>query len=706
MQDNTTVIFKQKINSLLTNENVFDSSKKDLLYCWIELRDVVDATKFIFSFYLYVDYDGNTYCDHFKASFDQIKRVHSIANSQKEKYFPTKFIPSEIKNLIQFDTDQLNVMEQYILLNEEIQIQIPIESKYDDQPVEYEVHKCIGPQKYWWETKRTATNRDITALCVILRQLFNSPIFVNEPYLYTTIVMKSISQSLLQKSSRKWRRMIHNLRRNREFTNKSHKYYANKVDKLEIDDHLQFHSIVALLNVGHTNNPIYEHWSLLFIGFDYCLEINWWLDPQSSVHIQLFENDCVHHRALWYKYRKQFYIKNDILGVKTLQNQTVTVSDIDKAIRLWLEHYPKYEYFTNNSHYFVRDIVAAFDRQLAHKLHQSFGYVYKMIMDTVRFDTIQKIYKQQFTNSIFITKTLIILICIEHYFGENEKTKAPNLPGTQIDKRNVVNVFNRKYNYDVICNKNKSCSLADVEFILKTGREIFDNNDYDCVMFIYSGHATATDLLMSDCREIGIYKKHYQYRKIKRVQIESYFDGYQAKNKMSACKFYFIDACRGTGYSLPCKGFGGNTHSVHDQEDKKDTLPISSFNMDNKIHPDENRCIFYPNTERFIAYDDKHGGILINGLCETFKSNISTNNFLDIQDLIREKSDGIVKVKTDDGQTHIQIAKIEIVSTMSNTLMRQIHFGENIKNVDQHKKHTQTIADYNASMSSKNILFV
>ena len=80
------------------------------------------------------------------------------------------------------------------------------------------------------------------------------------------------------------------------------------------------------------------------------------------------------------------------------------------------------------------------------------------------------------------------------------------------------------------------------------------------------------------------------------------------------------------------------------------------------LHPNENRIIFYPNTEQFQSYDDeKKGGILINGLYETMKDIIDNNNnddnkknFLQIvQDIIGDKAeDDLVKLKDKKGNVN------------------------------------------------------
>eukprot|EP01084_Bolivina_argentea_P164139 285402_1 len=261
----------------------------------------------------------------------------------------------------------------------------------------------------------------------------------------------------------------------------------------------------------------------------------------------------------------------------------------------------------------------------------------------------------QKTPSNIIDNALVVLICVRDY-DDDER----GLPGTKLDKKNVTKLFHENYNFDVICNKNDRFTKEELWSLLKKARNKFIHGDYKSIIMIFSGHGNENISALSD------------HTTMSRVDIESYFSIEKVKSKAEALRLYFIDSCRGSKHSYLVKPdrfqFQANANLNY----------VQSFQdtAEKRYHPDENRCVFYSNTEPYYSYDDeKNGGILIYSLCKVLTDNENVN-LLELQDLIRKYAKS--KVTKVDGQLYVSL--VEIKSTVNNRKAQKTVFRKNTLN--------------------------
>lgn len=301
------------------------------------------------------------------------------------------------------------------------------------------------------------------------------------------------------------------------------------------------------------------------------------------------------------------------------------------------------------------------------------------------------------SNALNEQKHLLNLIIDKNQFKNN------NLHGTKIDKRKMIEIFKNKYQYDIICNKLNYCTLKDFENILNKSQFEFKNtNKYDAIIFIYSGHGDKHSLILSDYHNIKIksqksndhsiqYGLFYEYNTVSLTKIESYFNGFKVKEKINQSKLYFIDACRGHVDCNPIS-YDNLINDGNDDNEKKYSYNIGkygSFDTFDKLDksPNNNRFIFYSNTEPFISYDTtENGGILIDALYRTLL-NDSVNfdkNFIQIQQKIRKKTDHQSVARKDmNGCIKYGIVQIENKTTMEPRFMQQLYFKKCVERTNQ-----------------------
>ena len=260
----------------------------------------------------------------------------------------------------------------------------------------------------------------------------------------------------------------------------------------------------------------------------------------------------------------------------------------------------------------------------------------------------EKAKKKEASLQIQIKNALVVIVCIGKYQRPNQ-----DLNGTEKDKSKLISLFDRKLKYDIICNKNNDVAAPDMEILLERSRTRFKEGNYDGLMVFFSGHGNQDSLILSDCT------------KEPRCAFESYFNGGKVKSKAKAHKFYFVDACRGSKNSnvIDCKPKNKNKEAIA----KGDNVFEDENNL---IHPEENRCIMYPNTNNYVSYqiplreksqnnDEKKmeimnqnnlekrnkspfGGVLLNAFYETVNKhcdNAFAMNFAEMQDSIRDNAE-------------------------------------------------------------------
>ena len=308
-----------------------------------------------------------------------------------------------------------------------------------------------------------------------------------------------------------------------------------------------------------------------------------------------------------------------------------------------------------------------------------------------------------------LQRVLIVIICIGEYDGESVK----DLDGPSNDKQKLITVFNKHYNYHLIYTKSNRVTEKDIDIILDAAKTKFTSKteNYQCIMLFWSGHGTETELISSDCK------------KIKRSKIESYFNGNTATEKLLDYKFMFFDACRGTN----------NSYTLFmDNKDDNASTPIGQRkgNDDNvmecEIHPEENRCIMYSNTNTYVSYDittdndkddekksnDKDtenktfSAPFLNGIAEVFTQNALEKNYVmnfsEIQDEIRDSAQN--KMFKDAKYGSFCRLKVDESSTLKNKDKLSIIFSKN-KDDYQHQQLIQSM-NFAASHQQQNIEYL
>eukprot|EP01084_Bolivina_argentea_P187148 322434_1 len=257
---------------------------------------------------------------------------------------------------------------------------------------------------------------------------------------------------------------------------------------------------------------------------------------------------------------------------------------------------------------------------------------------------------------IKLKTVLVVIICVGKYDVGSDQNTLNQLPGTQIDKERLTQLFKEKYDYDIIRNPGPYVTHRDMDSILSTARTKFTTpNKYDAVMVFFSGHGDEYNLFLSAWN-----KNKNEYYKYDRNEFEANFNGKNAPSKVQAFKFYFIDACRGMNHPRMIDIIAVNDKAGNGKHEQKDY-----------VHPEKNRCIMHANPKTYKSYevpydekqndiawdemdndvyDGKYCGIFMNAIYHAFNKNVDRKfciNFSDIQDNIRDKAYGAVPLQND-----------------------------------------------------------
>eukprot|EP01084_Bolivina_argentea_P043337 79851_1 len=270
-------------------------------------------------------------------------------------------------------------------------------------------------------------------------------------------------------------------------------------------------------------------------------------------------------------------------------------------------------------------------------------------------------------NNYEISNALVLLVCIATY-DQCNNSLLESLKGVNVDQNNIKSLFQKRYKYDLVTNKNDKVTLNDLENLMDETRKLFRNDDYQCLFVIYSGHGTKNTLITSDLKEMS------------RIKFESYFNGYAVKNKIQIPKIYFVDACRGHYNSEP----------VDIEYDEKEIIACQTKGTTN-IAPNNNRLIFYSNTEPFISYQyEKTGGVLINGLYQVLNDKKNRDKTLiEIQDLIEQFCNNTVcslkdkngKITKDKGIVQIETSRVGMDLKMRSNIKFMVNKKKNYKKI-------------------------
>mmetsp|Transcript_52282 Transcript_52282/g.83265 ORF Transcript_52282/g.83265 Transcript_52282/m.83265 type:complete len:407 (-) Transcript_52282:94-1314(-) len=245
-----------------------------------------------------------------------------------------------------------------------------------------------------------------------------------------------------------------------------------------------------------------------------------------------------------------------------------------------------------------------------------------------------------------IKRVLVTVLCISKYDGNNtQPSKLADLPNVSTDKKHMKTLWANKYRYDMVINRADRYTLADGKKLMQEAAALFADEDYECVIMIYSGHGDKENIYFSDYKTD--HKGEYEYSKMSRIELTNYFDGNHVNSKADAYKLYFIDACRGNETAVPVVTMEEREQSQN--EDRKQVEIASKCRPKGKVemkpvHADCKRMMLWPNTERYMSFDTKDGGILLNSLYETLIDAENDNKSLgQLYDRIKKKGDVLVK---------------------------------------------------------------
>ena len=229
---------------------------------------------------------------------------------------------------------------------------------------------------------------------------------------------------------------------------------------------------------------------------------------------------------------------------------------------------------------------------------------------------------------------LVLNICISKY-GENG---FGDLEGPKHDMNKLIDLWENRFGYEILCNdydanikgyyvsKNDFLQKLDECRMLLRSNDNYDN--YDGLIFVFSGHGYGTSIVTSDslCVSIDKIKRHFGANQIP-----------EFKDKP---KIYIFDCCRNknSGASLP---FEDNSrlvsHRLHDvnfqliEEKEERGLNINAYENGNNnsnlkfYHPFSNTIEVYGNTQGYAVSGSKKGGSLIT-LITNHLSNCAIND--------------------------------------------------------------------------------
>ena len=265
--------------------------------------------------------------------------------------------------------------------------------------------------------------------------------------------------------------------------------------------------------------------------------------------------------------------------------------------------------------------------ETTNQLSQRFN-VKRNTITPFRLPKLPKSFDKKETEKIMLSNILVINLCIEQYDGD----KYHNFQYSHYDKSHMIDTFVNKYNYDMICNKKKSCTRKEMDDIIATAQSQFgnDKNNYQGIIVVFSGHGNKNSLICSD---------DYIYD---RLEFTKAFNGSKIVNKTGAIKLFFIDACKGEQ----------DANSVQSYQNMHIGAEIKGFGK-KSYHPDAQTTIYSPNTDGLSTYSEPNtGGILVNALHETMTNHNQNmvQSLIEIENSLNEKiNDRNINVLNGDG---------------------------------------------------------
>ena len=231
---------------------------------------------------------------------------------------------------------------------------------------------------------------------------------------------------------------------------------------------------------------------------------------------------------------------------------------------------------------------------------------------------------------------LVIVIAIEKY----DDPSINDLPGTQIDKQNLIELFEKEYKYKVITHEGNKVTVAKMRKLLEKAKERFkyptikdDRCDkWDGIIICYSGHGNGEYLICSDFKTNNTDKSQGIFD---RVELQQFFNGIQCPKQVDLLKFYFVDACRGeeTPFVIQHRSKSSNIRSICTKK---------SYEGCHLLSVDKEVFYMHPNPKGYATADTDKGGCLIKAIVDVFGENLeSQRSFQQIVYDIQDKGNGL-----------------------------------------------------------------
>ena len=208
-----------------------------------------------------------------------------------------------------------------------------------------------------------------------------------------------------------------------------------------------------------------------------------------------------------------------------------------------------------------------------------------------------------------IKNGLVLNICISKY----GKKGFPNLEGPKHDMNKLIDLWEKKFGYTIICNEFDKESMH--YYVSKNGflqkldecrMELrSDKGNYDGLIFVFSGHGYKTSIVTSDSLYVSIDK------------IKRHFGAKQIEKFKDKPKIYIFDCCRSEiGHAtLPFEDDSLLvSQNMNDDEENTEKRGKSGLNENSNLkfyHPFSNTIEVYGNTQGYAVSGSKKGGSLI-----------------------------------------------------------------------------------------------
>ena len=209
-------------------------------------------------------------------------------------------------------------------------------------------------------------------------------------------------------------------------------------------------------------------------------------------------------------------------------------------------------------------------------------------------------------HSKVIKNVLALNICINKYGKKGSPFE--DLEGPTRDMKQLIDLWQNKFGYRIICNdydKNLMGYYVSKEDFLQKLDECrmelrSKKNNYDGLIFVFSGHGYKKSIVTSDSLYVSIdkIKKHFGSKEIAKL-----------KDKP---KIYILDCCRSIAKNAwPCNDDDDDSRLVSQMMKTRGKSGLNANNNLKFYHPFINTIEIYGNAQGYAVGDSKSGGSLI-----------------------------------------------------------------------------------------------